>query len=237
KTPYQEKIFLELESRYKSYLQNYVKPFYEDTFQSFYRQLTLVDLISPLSSGDFQLYQDFTKSLKNTLSEFSFDRSWWKTKLFSSNNYVQKIMFVASKIDYIPSDQHSFVKEYLLDIMNSCIDLKKLKKDQWDLSVIASILCVHPSTISHNGRDIVLLKALEKTQDSYRPYQWAFQGQFPTQILNSEDFDKLSKDMQILPKKLLPLMNLNPKAKWQNPLSRNLNLGEVMRFLLHDLLL
>ncbi|PCJ18741.1 MAG: hypothetical protein COB02_09925 [Candidatus Cloacimonadota bacterium] len=237
KNQYQDKIFQELEKRYQSYIDVYAKPFYKDTFQLFYRQLTLIDLISPLSSGDFQLYQDFTKSLKTTLSEFSFDRPWWKPSIFDSSNYVQKIMFVASKIDYIPSNQQKFVKEYLLDILNSCLDLNKLDENQWGLSVIASILCVHPSTISHDNQDIILLKALEKHLNSYREYHWSFQGQFPTKILDSESFEKIAKDLKVLPKKLLPLMNLNPQAKWRNPLLHNLNLGEVMRFLLYDLLL
>ncbi|MCO4781177.1 MAG: YcjX family protein [Candidatus Cloacimonetes bacterium] len=235
--PTQDRIFSELSQRYQSYVNVYVVPFFEDTFQSFYRQLTLVDLISPLASGDFHLYQDFIQSLRTTLAEFSFDRPWWKPSFFDSSNYVQKIMFVASKIDYIPSNQQKFVKQYLLEILKSCLDLDKLEDHQWDLSVIASILCVHPSTITKDNKDIILLKALEEYQNSYRQYQWSFQGNFPTQILNPMDFNKLSQDMKVLPKRLLPLMNLNPNAQWRNPLTQNLNLGEVMRFLLYDLLL
>lgn len=95
-------LFHTLKKRYEHYQKKIVRPFYEDYFSTFDRQVILADCLTPLNYG-YNEFMEMKLGLQQLFNHFHYGNRSLFSRLFSSN--IDKLLFIASKADHITSDQ------------------------------------------------------------------------------------------------------------------------------------
>ncbi|SES96418.1 YcjX family protein [Thorsellia anophelis] len=135
-SPPKESLLHKLQTRYKEYCHSIIKPFYENYFSKFDRQVVLIDCLQALNQGQ-KAFNSLEFSLTQILDSFHYGKRHILRRLFSP--CIDKLLFAATKADHITSCQqpnllkllNSLVKDAKSNIGFSGIDI--------DSKVIASI--------------------------------------------------------------------------------------------------
>lgn len=96
-----------MQQRYQHYCEHWVKPFYRDHFSRVSRHLVLVDVLQALNGGEGHL-EDMQLGLTQVLGSFDYGQNSLIRRLFAP--VVEKVIFVASKIDQVLPDQHENIR-------------------------------------------------------------------------------------------------------------------------------
>jgi predicted YcjX-like family ATPase len=96
--------------RYQRYIKELVNPFYNDFFKKVDRQLVLVDVVNTLNSGP-EYIDDMRQALTNITDSFSFGQQGRLAQMVNSK--VDKVIFAATKIDQVLSEDHEPVRNLL----------------------------------------------------------------------------------------------------------------------------
>ena len=99
--------------RYLDYRERVVRPFYEDEFSRFDRQIVLVDLLSCLNAGPGH-FDDTAQALATVLESFRYGETGLLGRLFAPR--IDRLLFAASKADHVAHNQHANLKQ-LLELM------------------------------------------------------------------------------------------------------------------------
>ena len=99
--------------RYLAYRERVVRPFYEDEFSRFDRQIVLVDLLSCLNAGPGH-FDDTAQALATVLESFRYGETGLLGRLFAPR--IDRLLFAASKADHVAHNQHANLKQ-LLELM------------------------------------------------------------------------------------------------------------------------
>jgi len=103
------------ERRYKRYVKELVDPFYKTFFNRIDRQLVLVDVVSALNAGP-QYIDDMRQALTNITDSFAYGSQNRLLQLF--NPKIDKVIFAATKIDQVVSEDHEAVRNVLEILVN-----------------------------------------------------------------------------------------------------------------------
>ncbi|WJS89259.1 YcjX family protein [Glaesserella parasuis] len=117
-------IFHTLKKRYRHYQQKIVKPFYEDYFSQFDRQVILADCLTPLNHSH-QAFIEMKTGLQQLFKHFHYGNRSLFSRLFSSN--IDKLLFVATKADHITSDQLPNLESLMRQLVQEGGDTLNLK--------------------------------------------------------------------------------------------------------------
>ncbi len=98
------------ERRYKRYVKELVEPFYKTFFSRIDRQLILVDVVSALNAGP-EYVDDMRQALTNITDSFAYGRQNRFLQLFKPK--IDKVVFAATKIDQVVSEDHEAVRQLL----------------------------------------------------------------------------------------------------------------------------
>lgn len=98
------------EHRYKCYIKDLVKPFYKNFFSHIDRQLVLVDVVNALNAGP-EYVDDMRQALTNITDSFAYGSQNRFFQLF--NPKIDKVVFAATKIDQVVSEDHEAVRQLL----------------------------------------------------------------------------------------------------------------------------
>ena len=98
------------EQRYNRYVNELVDPFYNDFFKKVDRQLVLVDVVNTLNSGP-EYVDDMRQALTNITDSFSFGQQSRLSQMINSK--IDKVVFAATKIDQVVSEDHEPVRNLL----------------------------------------------------------------------------------------------------------------------------
>jgi len=98
------------ERRYQSYIKDLVEPFYKTFFRRINRQLILVDVVSALNAGPEYL-DDMRQALTNITDSFAYGSQNRLLQLFRPK--IDKVIFAATKIDQVVSEDHDSVRKLL----------------------------------------------------------------------------------------------------------------------------
>ena len=98
------------QQRYERYKKELVDPFYASFFGGIERQLVLVDVVSALNSGA-EYVDDMRQALSNISDSFSYGKQNRLRQLF--NPKIDKVVFAATKIDQVLSEDHEAVRQLL----------------------------------------------------------------------------------------------------------------------------
>ena len=98
------------EKRYKRYIKELIDPFYKKFFHRIDRQLVIVDVVNALNAGPAYV-DDMRQAVSNITDSFAYARQNRVFQLF--NPKIDKVVFVASKIDQVLSEDHESVRQLL----------------------------------------------------------------------------------------------------------------------------
>lgn len=104
------------EKFFERYKRIYVKPFLEDFFSGVDRQLVLVDVISAMYGGPDYL-DDIREAMSRIAECFSYGRGGFIDRLISPK--IDRVVFAATKIDQVGSEDHESVRQLLEAIIRS----------------------------------------------------------------------------------------------------------------------
>lgn len=102
--------FKRCEGRYLQYVKQLVDPFYKTFFSHIDRQLVLVDVVNALNAGPDYI-DDMRQALTNITDSFSYGKQNRLFQLF--NPKIDKVVFAATKIDQVLSEDHEAVRQLL----------------------------------------------------------------------------------------------------------------------------
>lgn len=98
------------QARYQQYVKELVEPFYKHFFSKVDRQVVLVDLISALNGGEPYL-DDMREAMSRIMESFSYGEQNFIMQLL--NPKIDKLVFVASKMDQILAKEHESIRQLL----------------------------------------------------------------------------------------------------------------------------
>src|SRR5690606_25644705 len=102
------------EARYQHYVKTLVEPFYKEYFSKIDRQIVLVDVVQALNGGPNYL-TDMSQAMSNIMDSFAYGEQNRLLQLF--NPKIDKVMFAATKIDQVLSEDHDAVRQLLADVV------------------------------------------------------------------------------------------------------------------------
>jgi len=133
--------------RYNRYIHSFVYPFFNEFFSGIDRQLVLVDVIQALYGGS-EYIDDLREAMNRIGKCFGYGHGGMLDRLFAPK--VDKVIYVATKIDQVIADDHESVRQLLASIV---------RKSQQD--------------ISHQGANTVIEASSAVRSSSYFHYQGA----------------------------------------------------------------
>jgi predicted YcjX-like family ATPase len=180
---HEDSIYNRFKKRYDKYLETSVTPLAIKHFSEFDRQIVLVDVLKSLQNG-YNSFIDMTKAVKRFTEIYKYGRSGKISKLIN-NRRIDKILFVATKSDSIPSSQienykhllDSVVEEAQKDLRVSGIETKTLP--------IASVKNTNDIAHDFQGKklDCVKGKVLGKFEESIE-----YVGEIPESFPRKKDW-------------------------------------------------
>ncbi len=209
-----------LESAYNRYLNEQVKPFYREQFTGIDRQVVLVDVLKALNLGRHSM-GDMQLALTRVLDSFQFGQNSLISRLF--NPRIEKVLFVASKIDQVLPDQHENVRALTAAIVQSAY--RKATFEQVDVQCEATASVRATTVFNNNGR--AMLQGLFVNEDEAVPGLMAHPD-IPQTLPGEGDWQRF-KGWRLRP--LLPPANLRLTEGGNLP---HIRLDVVIRELLGD---
>lgn len=103
------------ERRYQRYVKELVEPFYKTFFSRIDRQLVLVDVVNALNAGP-EYVDDMRQALANITDSFAYGSQNRFLQLFRPK--IDKVVFAATKIDQVVSEDHEAVRQLLTVLVN-----------------------------------------------------------------------------------------------------------------------
>lgn len=146
-------------SRYQQYQQKVIKPFYNQHFKRFDRQIVLVDCLSALNQGSHS-FNDLRKAINWLLGSFHYGKSSIVKRLFSPN--IDKLMFAASKSDHITPDQQSNLVMLLESMIHEARQQIQYEGVETESTAFSAIRCSQVGVSQLNNEQIQVLKGTNK---------------------------------------------------------------------------
>ncbi|MCC2616664.1 YcjX family protein [Aestuariibacter halophilus] len=148
-------IFGLLEGRYKAYQRQVVKPFYQQHFKRFDRQIILVDCLSALNQG-LHSFHDLRRSIQWIMGSFHYGQGSLIKRLFSPN--IDRLVFAASKADHITADQQQNLVKLLDTMVSEARQHLKFDGVSSEVTALAAIQASHPVTLNIDNTEQAALQ-------------------------------------------------------------------------------
>ncbi len=137
-----------LKKRYRHYQQKIIKPFYEDYFSQFDRQVILADCLTPLNHSQ-QAFIEMKLGLQQLFKHFHYGNRSLFHRLFSSN--IDKLLFLATKADHITSDQVPNLENLMRQLVQESGRHKQFDGVETGYYAISAIRATEPVVVTQDG--------------------------------------------------------------------------------------
>ncbi|MFT4940504.1 MAG: putative YcjX-like family ATPase [Paraglaciecola sp.] len=141
--------------RFEHYKKHVVRPFYQNNFKRFDRQVVLVDCLSALNRG-YRSYTDLQKALDWLLGSFEYGTSNVLKRLFKPK--IDKLMFAASKADHITPDQQNNLVKLLDSMLHTARKQIQFDGVMTESIAIAAIRASKSGVSEHQGESLQVLQ-------------------------------------------------------------------------------
>lgn len=212
--------FHTLKKRYHVYQNKIVKPFYENYFSQFDRQVILADCLTPLNHG-FDAFMEMKLGLQQLFKHFHYGNRSLFHRLFSSQ--IDKLLFIATKADHITSDQLPHLESLMRQLVQEGGRYAEFEGIETGYHAISAIRATDPVLVSQNGQQI---KAIRGVRSADKKQVTLYPGSVPSRLpdANYWQFNRFEFDQ------------FEPKAvEFDQPIA-HLRMDAVLQFLLADLL-
>lgn len=169
--------------RYEHYKQQVVKPFYQQHFKRFDRQIILVDCLGALNNG-YHSYHDLQKALNWLMGSFAYGSSNVLKRLFKPK--IDRLIFAASKADHISVDQQNNLVRLLDSMLRDARNQLQFDGVLTESTLIAAIKASKQGHSEHNGETISVVQGT--TSDGKKIV--LFPGEVPTQCPQPQFWQK-----------------------------------------------
>ncbi|QGM80372.1 YcjX family protein [Otariodibacter oris] len=172
-------IFHTLKKRYSHYQQKIVKPFYEDYFSQFDRQVILADCLTPLNHSQ-QAFLEMKIGLQQLFKHFHYGNRSLFTRLFSSN--IDKLLFIATKADHITTDQLPNLEGLMKQLVQEGGRHAEFAGIETAYQAISSIRATDPVIVTQHDKQF---KAIRGVRSSDKKMVTIFPGSVPSRLPDS----------------------------------------------------
>lgn len=176
-------IYHTLKKRYKYYQKKIIKPFYEDYFSQFDKQVILADCLTPLNHSQ-QAFLEMKLGLQQLFKHFHYGERSLFTRLFSSN--IDTLLFLATKADHITHDQWANLESLMRQLVQEKGNFKQFEGIKTGYYAISSICATENVTVTQNGekfKAIRGIRSVDKTKVTLYP------GSVPSRLPEASFWD------------------------------------------------
>jgi predicted YcjX-like family ATPase len=135
-----DSLYKVMQQRYKTYLKNFVQPFYKTFFRGIDRQVVLIDVLKALSGGK-EKFDDMVIAFSRIIDCYRVGHNAFLNRLFSPQ--VEKILFLASKPDRILMNQHESLRRLCDDIISHICPQSVRNRIQIETEIAAAVRTTH----------------------------------------------------------------------------------------------
>lgn len=139
----------EMHRRYDAYVAQVVKPFFRDHFAKIDRQIVLVDVLGAVHASPPAL-EDLRRTMAQILCAFRPGRSRFLSQIFGGKR-VGKILFAATKADYLHHSQHQALTAITSGLLRDAIARADFAGAETLALSMAALRCTVEETLSRDG--------------------------------------------------------------------------------------
>ena len=176
-------LFDQMQDRFQQYVDDLVRPFIQDHFATFDRQVVLVDLLTCLNSGPDH-FADTQHALAAILESFSYGQNSWWSHLFAPR--IERILFAASKADHVAANQHANLKQLLELIVAPARQRAKFEGIDYDVLALSALRATDTVRTEHNGQILSCVRGRLKLEDRDTVL---FPGEIPAELPTRADWE------------------------------------------------
>ena len=203
--------------RFNAYVKEVVKPFYNEHFKHFDRQIVLVDVLSALNEGHETL-QEQSSVINQLLAHFNYGESGFFKRLFKPN--IDKILFAANKSDHISAKHHKDLALLLDSLVHEQSNHLKFDGVQIETMAMSSIAATQPRQVADKGQTLDCIYGKPLNEQDWLTY---LPPQPPKRMLNKNEWP--AQGFEFL--SFAPMPNPDKQLK-------HIRLDHVMQYLLGD---
>jgi uncharacterized protein len=141
-----------MESRFRTYQQKIVLPFFKDHFAKLDRQVVLVDALSAINAGPGAI-DDLTQGLGAALTAFKPGLTSWLGRLIGGRR-IDRILFAATKADHLMASSHDRLEAALQAITDTAAQRAKFEGAEVKTLALAALRSTREATV-RDGRETV----------------------------------------------------------------------------------
>ena len=126
-SPYEKSIYNLFEQRYNKYVDEVLKPFYENWFSQFDRQIILIDVLKNFQNG-YDQFLDMQRAIKKIIQIYYYGEQSFLKHLIDKK--INKVIFAGTKVDLLKPEQHQNYQKLLNQIIEDAkreLDVKGIK--------------------------------------------------------------------------------------------------------------
>ncbi|MBH0016031.1 YcjX family protein [Pseudoalteromonas sp. NGC95] len=203
--------------RFNAYIKEVVKPFYNEHFRHFDRQIVLVDVLSALNEGHETL-QEQSSVINQLLAHFNYGESGFFKRLFKPN--IDKILFAANKSDHISAKHHKDLALLLDSLVHEQSNHLKFDGVKIETMAMSSITATQPRQIADKGQTLDCIYGKPLHEPDWLTY---LPPQPPSRMLNKNEW----------PAQGFEFLSFSPMPSPDKQL-KHIRLDHVMQYLLGD---
>jgi len=171
-----------MRDRFERYKAEIVRPFYENVFSRFDRQLVLVDVIGGLNAGA-ESFADMRHALAAVLKSFARDDEGFLARLFRSS--TDKVLFAATKADHVTANQFHNLRLLLHAMVADDLGRLPMSGAEADFAALSAVKCTANRRVLYQGQQITVLEGIIKNR---KDVEQLFPGEIPEHLPTPEDW-------------------------------------------------
>lgn len=215
-------LYARLEQAYAAYCDLVIRPFYQNHFRHFDRQIVLVDCLKTLNHGE-ACFNDMQLALNSLLHSFEYGRSSLMRRLFKPR--IGKVLFAATKADHVTANQHHNMDCFLQLMIDDA--QREMRFEQVDTRCLAlsSLRSTTAAEARLDGQHLSCLRGLRKDTGEEIAL---FPGEVPVELPQPKDWNSERFRFVDFAPAPLPAGPLHPE--------QHIRLDQAAEYLLGDLL-
>lgn len=175
-----DSLFHTLKKRYGQYRDKIVKPFYQDYFAEFDRQVILADCLTPLNHSQ-AAFLEMKIGLQQLFHHFHYGNRSLFSRLFSSK--IDRLLFAASKADHVTLDQLPNLESLMRQLVQEGGRHAAFDGIEIAYQAIAAIRATEAVKVNDNGK---VYPAIRGVRALDRKQVTQFSGGVPNRLPNAD---------------------------------------------------
>lgn len=216
-----DSLFMQLQQAYNEYCEQVVRPFYQNHFRHFDRQIVLVDCLKTLNSGE-ACFNDMQLALTTLLHSFQYGRNSLLRRLLRPR--IDRVLFAATKADHVTANQHHNLDQFLHLMIEAA--QREMRFEQVDTRCLAlsSLRATEAAQARLDGQHLSCLRGHRKDTGEEIAL---FPGEVPIELPRAEDWNSDRFRFVDFAPRPLPSGSLKPE--------HHIRLDQAIEYLLGDL--